>query len=621
MDEQNKRTPESLTRAETSSFDDDDTGEESTDSSESSQDDSDTRRGAFDMFEPEDSGQAEEPSLYDLFEQHADPEPPLEDLAPDERVLATDEATELSLDAANQELVGTEPGSPEEAAAIAGATFNEAVRERLDNDEAPSEETLDAAMNDTAEILGLDSADIPAEDPIDLEELTPSDTEADDVPEETPELPDEPIEIEAEEAPDVEPDDVDPPDPAQAVPHPGAPAGASPNAMPVTPPVPPIPTPPIPGAGGAGAGFGGGAGGHHGGGPGGPGFGPGAPMPPMPGAPWLAPGVATTLATGNALRHDRRHSHLPYVLAGGVLGYFIGRRRGRIKTEKKLLPVQHRLEKQVGDLQFQLALREAKVRKLAYEKAISHPHIHAALPKRLKELQELQKARLKKDDFERTDKARDAVKKARGEDVAKAGLAAKVAEMASRTSEDDQSAATPSKSAAQTTKPTSSLPKPEATRAKDIPLSELLLIAEQLPIEDRDLRVLYEKGRISQHGLRRVIEAYLRGERFDRILREELQVEAATDLPNVTGSKEQAPAQDGNAILAAAGLTAQQVNHKPSDPAPTSTDPLLAQARTDYFDQLTGAPHQSSQPTSMRLIAVIAMVGVIIGIELIILFF
>jgi hypothetical protein len=625
MEDQDKRTPESLSRAESSSYDDDDASEDSADSSsESSQDDTDTRRGAFDLFESDDSGEAEEPSLYDLFEQHADPEPPLEDLAPDERVLATDEATGLSLDAANQELVGTEPGSPEEAAAIAGATFNEAVRERLDNDEAPSEETLDAAMNDTAEILGLDSADIPEEDPIDLEELTPENIEVGDAPEETAEVPSEPIEIEADEAADTEPDEVDLPDPAQATPQSGAPAGANPNAAPVAPHVPPVPTHPVPGPGGAGAGVGGGgAGGHHGGGggPGGPGFGPGAPTPPMPGAPWMAPGVATTLATGNALRHNRRHSHLPYVLAGGVLGYFIGRRRGRIKTEKKLLPVQHRLEQQVGDLQFQLALREAKIRKLAYEKAISHPHIHAALPKRLKELQELQKARLKKDDFERTDKARDAVKKARGEDVAKAGLAAKVAEMASRTSEDDQSAATSSKPAAQTTKLTGTLPKLETTRAKDIPVSELLLIAEQLPIEDRNLRVLYEKGRISQHGLRRVVEAYLRGERFDRILREELQVEAATDLPSLTESKETASVQDGTAILAAAGLTAQQANHKPSGPAATSTDPLLAQARTDYFDKLTNHADSSSQPAPMRLVAVVIMVGVIAGIVLILFLF
>lgn len=57
------------------------------------------------------------------------------------------------------------------------------------------------------------------------------------------------------------------------------------------------------------------------------------------------------------------------LLVGGVVGYLIGKRRGRIKTEKKLAPVQKKLEKQVNELHYAVAEKEQSVRKLAAEKS------------------------------------------------------------------------------------------------------------------------------------------------------------------------------------------------------------------------------------------------------------
>jgi uncharacterized membrane-anchored protein YhcB (DUF1043 family) len=56
-------------------------------------------------------------------------------------------------------------------------------------------------------------------------------------------------------------------------------------------------------------------------------------------------------------------------LAGLFVGYLVGRRRGRIKTEKRLMPIQRKLEKQVGQLYDSLATSEQSVRKLAREKS------------------------------------------------------------------------------------------------------------------------------------------------------------------------------------------------------------------------------------------------------------
>lgn len=509
------KSPERSSSSEDSSSDDSGDAKASTkaDTKQSSSSRHDDTKEQSSWFgDAADKAETKQPSLYDLFEQRADPEPPLENLAPDEQTLVTDELSNLHLDAAKQELTGTEPGSPAEAAAIAGATFNEAVREHLENGEAPSEATLDAAMKDTADIMGLDANEIPEDD--------------------------NPLELSGNEA-EGNNDEIDPGVIAEETPPtPPIPPGGTPNQVATTPPSPGGPVaPPPPGAGtppppnGPAGPPGGGPPGPYYPGGGGPNNGPMPPMPPIaPTVPWANPNIAGALTGGNTLNHNRRHNHWPYVLAGGVVGYLIGRRRGRIKTEKKLKPVQQKLEQQVGDLQFQLALREAKIRKLAYEKAISHPHIHAALPKRLKELQELQQAsreqaKAKQQESSAAEKTNDTQRK-KAEKLQKAGLAAKIIQMTERDKPESDS-----------TSESNALPFPrpslqEIPRAKDMPILDILAVAEQIPLEDETLRMLYETGRISQRGLRRVIEEYLRGGHYDRVLWEELQSGESTQLPS-----------------------------------------------------------------------------------------
>lgn len=57
------------------------------------------------------------------------------------------------------------------------------------------------------------------------------------------------------------------------------------------------------------------------------------------------------------------------MLVGAVIGYIVGRRGGRKRTENKLQPKINKLEKQVGELHYEIVNKEDKIRFLARQKA------------------------------------------------------------------------------------------------------------------------------------------------------------------------------------------------------------------------------------------------------------
>lgn len=63
------------------------------------------------------------------------------------------------------------------------------------------------------------------------------------------------------------------------------------------------------------------------------------------------------------------------MFVGGVVGYLIGRRRGRIKAEKQLIPIQKKLEKQVKALQSDIANKENAIRLAVTERQSQAPHV------------------------------------------------------------------------------------------------------------------------------------------------------------------------------------------------------------------------------------------------------
>ncbi len=231
------------------------------------------------------------------------------------------------------------------------------------------------------------------------------------------------------------------------------------------------------------------------------------PTPPVPLVPPIPPNLPPVFPTGpsgplgpnanfnytptapNLTPEDSidRHSHVPYVLVGGLVGYLLGRRRGRIKTEKKLLPIQHKLEKEIQDMREKIFWREAQVRSMVHEQLNKKPETEKDVRERLRGKHERKKETKEKNQNQQNQE--------------RLGRLATTAE-----------------------RPTT----PEGIRrvilksVEDMTTAELLSIAENVPIKQSNMRQLFEANRINDEGLRRVLKAYLRGERYDKLLHENL---------------------------------------------------------------------------------------------------
>jgi hypothetical protein len=233
-------------------------------------------------------------------------------------------------------------------------------------------------------------------------------------------------------------------------------AATTPTAKPVV--VPPVPTPTTP-----------------------------PPTPPIPpvGAPPVAtsshptPPVAKSApATPNVLVVPDLRRERTNLLVGGILGYLIGRRRGRIKTEKKLLPVQEKLQKEVVGLHDQIALREEQIRKLAREQVTVKPIIQEKIVEKLQQKHEAKQGSKKHPE--------------------KLGKFAVLAERPG-------------------------LKSPENQKPVDLmTLPELLAIAGSIKTEQSTVQRMYETSRLNEEGLRRIIRAYLRGERYELVIHDNL---------------------------------------------------------------------------------------------------
>ncbi|HSH18782.1 MAG TPA: hypothetical protein VK978_05360 [Candidatus Saccharimonadales bacterium] len=294
------------------------------------------------------------------------PEPPLEELSNAETQEAVRQYTEARLTDVRQESAEVQNNAPTAAETAADAALLESIQQKLaEEPERPVSEVLDEAEQEVVETIqaerteGVEEFAAEVQQPPDAfnqEEREQAAVATEAAGQDTPEANGEVLEARDEET--AEDDTV-----TAGTSSGGGGGGTHP------------PTGGSAGSTGTSGGAGGGSGRVP---PHGPGFGGTAAVPPMGGGYGGGPAMAaarfnTAAASGIAAEQqlyiNERAAVARGLVVGGVIGYLIGKRRGRIKTERKLAPVQEKLKAQVESLTYAVAQKEQRVRTLAAEKA------------------------------------------------------------------------------------------------------------------------------------------------------------------------------------------------------------------------------------------------------------
>jgi hypothetical protein len=516
---------------------------------------------------------AEAASIAPEMAEAAEAPDPLEPLAPEANVeeLSDDElqhVAEQIIDARSEELDEELQETPpdDQAKVRANAAFINNLKQ-ASAEQPLDDELIDQVADQTQAEFNLgDTAEAPESDePHASEESIAEQPDA-----EAP-----PFTAEAE-TPDT---DTDPTDPYQQA--------ASGSAAPPPPPppsgrgTPPPQPPPMPGFGAD--------------------FAPPPPnfVPPTPNAAPAGPN-AQRLSPEQNNRYKRRSD----LLVGGIVGYLIGRRRGRINTEARLMPVQKNLERQVTDLREKIMYREAKIRTLvATERtAVQAEAVRPVVPP--------------------AETAPDRPTPERpGDASVEAPIAPVIPEVSAAEKPPEQAPdgliVIPHE---ETTAPASryeaaevAQPSPAETIAT-MPEVELLAIAATIEVAGQTAKSLYEQGRLTKNELRMVAEEYVKGDRhYEQFLLDKLRppAESMEFLPTENAGGAQAGGAggsggggDGSTSLFPSTPAANASWQPPLPPTTQNTLPV------DIVDAPVGK--QSSLPSNAAsIVAVSAVAGLV----------
>lgn len=455
-----------------------------------------------------------------------------------------DRSNELST-----ELSEAEDGSPEEMEALADVLFLESLRTRADGEQEVTEKTINEAYTEALEDFDIVDDDNGKELEDDAEEVNEEGLEPED--------------RNLDES-DVVVDDTVENDPNQTLPSPpDAPIAPVPPVPPNSPPTPPItstpPTPPNPP-----------------GNPGGFGMYPLTPPPHSPGSPPAGHNTATHApATRETVFNRRRRGR--DMLVGSVLGYIVGRRGGRKRTEKKLIPKIDKLEKQVGQLHDVITEREEKIRKLTRHKVEQAPEKIPEVLATAVEKRTTKTAKKEQQKRSETLKSNPKVEK-----LGSFNLKSLEVFREKRLIDGHENS-------------------PKRKAVEIMTVEELLEKVDEVKIDGMYIVEAYKKGRIDAEALREVTKLYLRSGDFAQHFRRELQTSPAelqTKREQIKQAIEVTEQSEHQQEVKYEKLSPTQVSHTVVNPEPVNR-PDVANTNTGTKPGHESLPEiRSSKPAS-----------------------
>ena len=288
-------------------------------------------------------------------------------------------------------------------------------------------------------------------------------------------------------------------------------------------------------------------------------------------------------------------------IPGAIVGYLIGRRRGRIKTEKKLSSVKKSLEKKVQEVEGTLAKKEAQIQKMVHERT----HEHRELTEHDEPVKSAGNEGRTDDRNETAIDATPAAKRAVAPEAHQLHgkalpperighvLISSEAEPASLVeSVMKESSGEPPKKEhedmskamlkEESEKPARSTKEADSHRAATMSRSELLKLSEQVKVNDTTLRRIYETHLIGESGLRRLVYEYMQGGSVKEALQHEI-TEHETEYERDPQLRHRIVTDRGGSAPA---VTADDAN----------LNELLKRAATDKDSVRTGRPASAASP-------------------------